>query len=181
MAPANHADKADNLATFLKAGCAQVGMTQVTKKPAGTFLCAEAFGAESGRCSYSPFKSRITPAYPNRLRRRSLKEVKYHDLKKNAFDTMDIIPSLGGMDKVRKNAFRPDEIDSLMKVQAAGPKGPAGPLLTNGYANIFYCIGITEELFAVVVSWNGDEWEVNAFTLAEFGAWMDGNRVFRKH
>lgn len=182
MAAANHADKADSLATFLKAGCAQITMVQIAEKPArGTFLCSEAFVTKPGRYIYDSFRDRIAPAYPKRLRRRSIKKVKYHDLEKSSYDIRDIIPSLGGMDKVRANAFRPDELDSLIEAQAAGPNDQKGLLLTNGFANIFYCVGISDELFVVCVNWFGDKWVVDAYTLDGVGIWLTGYRVFRKH
>ncbi|MEK7650128.1 MAG: hypothetical protein AAB367_04210 [Patescibacteria group bacterium] len=59
------------------------------------------------------------------------------------------------------------------------PKGRAGALLANGYANIFYVRGVNAEVFAVSVRWNSDggEWCVRAYPRLD-RRWVAGYRVF---
>ena len=63
------------------------------------------------------------------------------------------------------------EIAELIEAQK---EGGDGPLLTNGYANIFYVAG-----FAVDVNWYADDrgWFVNAWELDDY-RWGQGDRVF---
>lgn len=65
----------------------------------------------------------------------------------------------------------------LLKKQA---KGEDGILLTNGYANIFYMVGIDGNFWAVGVIWDsfGGGWDVGANSVENPRRWRDGNQVF---
>jgi len=59
-------------------------------------------------------------------------------------------------------------------------KGEDGPLLTNGNANIFYCIGIYGNRYAVrVTSSHRGGWNFTVCHLSGFETWKAGSRVFR--
>lgn len=66
------------------------------------------------------------------------------------------------------------QIANLIEVQK---NGEAGPLLTNGYANIFYCGG-----FVVYLRWDADSarWRVYDWKLDDED-WRAGNRVFSRN
>ncbi len=61
------------------------------------------------------------------------------------------------------------------------PGGMEGPLLNNGYANIFYVRGVSGEVFAVRVRWvaDGRGWGVDAYRLDD-GRWYAGHRAFSR-
>lgn len=60
------------------------------------------------------------------------------------------------------------------------PNGEKGVLLTNGYANIFYMLGVGGQVFAVRVHWHSGnrEWNVRAWGLDGNGRWGAGSLVF---
>lgn len=61
------------------------------------------------------------------------------------------------------------------------PNGEAGPLLTNGCANIFYICGTDGKVWAVDARWDaGDGWYVDASSVDNPGKWDDGNQVFSR-
>jgi hypothetical protein len=144
-----------------------------------SFVTANFFVTKRGLYVYDSFKERIIPTYQNPLRPRSIKRVKHFDLHQNSYDK-DILArvEMGGMDKVRARAFMPDQIAALIKNQLKGPQSKSGPLLTNGFANIFYTIGVGGELFAVRVRWSDGKWRVGAHGLDGYGSWYAGRRVF---
>jgi hypothetical protein len=158
---------------------------QAPAKVPATFNTAEVFVTGPDRYVYNSFTNRITKAYPGSIARRPSRGFKYDDLQTASRDKRDIIPSLGGTSDGKlpeSQVYYPDEIDRLMKHQAKGPKSRHGPLLTNGFANIFYVIGVGGELFAVSVRWDVSRWYVGAGALDEDGVhWSAGRRVFRKH
>jgi hypothetical protein len=124
------------------------------------------------------FASRILPAYPKAIPKRGLKGVDFVDLPRNMYDSEIITEYLGGEEEARKHAFIPDQIAMAIDEQK---NGESGRMLNNGYANIFYMIGVNGVLFAVYVFWNSDDrwWYVIAFKLGEGGRWYVGNRIFR--
>jgi len=63
----------------------------------------------------------------------------------------------------------------LMKLQ---PKGEKGVLLTNGYANIFYCRDAAGVLQAVYVDWGGGGWNVDSCLVENPSEWDEGRQVF---
>ncbi|HLD86008.1 MAG TPA: hypothetical protein VJA28_00985 [Patescibacteria group bacterium] len=79
--------------------------------------------------------------------------LKVFRLKKDSFGRQIII-ALG-----RKHKTALAHLWELLKAQ---PKGEAGVLLTNGYANIFYIRNTDNILWAVRVRWGGDGWYVCA-------------------
>jgi hypothetical protein len=58
--------------------------------------------------------------------------------------------------------------------------GEAGPLLTNGYANIFY-LRTGPGLFSVSAPWIDDRWELRGWDLEGSGKWAAGHRVFSRN
>ncbi len=86
-----------------------------------------------------------------------------------------IIAELGGKAKAETTLT---EVYALMEVQKNGEKDP---LLTNGYANIFYVRDINGVLRAVVVYWNGVGWRVDADGVTHPGAWDVGDQVFSRN
>lgn len=67
-----------------------------------------------------------------------------------------IIAELGGETKAETTLA---ELFALMEQQ---PNGETGPLLTNGYANVFYIRDVNAVPRAVDVHWRGDGWDVCA-------------------
>jgi len=121
-------------------------------------------------------------------------ELRYHRLKKRSVDG-PILEELGGGQKPRTTLT---EVYCLMAKQPNGPKSPKGPLLTNGYANIFYVetevilpeeehLAYTNEegkkvvLCAVRVHWRGDGWHVDARSVEGPHRWDDGYQVFSRN
>ena len=56
-----------------------------------------------------------------------------------------------------------------------------GPLLTNGYANIFYVRDANGVLRAVSVYWYDGGWDEYAVGVAHPNTWFDGRRVFSRN
>ena len=98
------------------------------------------------------------------------------DLPKNMSDREIIDMYLGGMEEAKKNAFTLNQLRTYLDNQWDGSDGP---LLVNGYANIFYCIGEGGKLFAVHAARNGGEWALHDWYLGEHAYWFAGNRIFR--
>jgi hypothetical protein len=100
------------------------------------------------------------------------------DLPRNMYDSEIITKYLGGMEEAMKNAFTLNQVKAFITAQW---NCGAGPLLTNSYANIFYCIGEHGKLFAVVVDWasGGRKWIVGDWELGGSGRWDGVDRVFR--
>lgn len=67
---------------------------------------------------------------------------------------------------------------ALLKKQ---PKGEDGPLLTDGYTNIFYIRDATNTLQVVGVSWSSNGWHIHAFGVVDFAhLWDTKDRVFSR-
>jgi hypothetical protein len=91
---------------------------------------------------------------------------------------ISVLFMLRGMKAAKKNAFTLNQVWTYIATQLSGD----GKLLTNGYANIFYCLGKDGHLFAVSIYWGGDGWVVDDWRLSERDDWSAGRRVFRnKH
>lgn len=60
--------------------------------------------------------------------------------------------------------------------------GEDGVLLTNGWANIFYLIGVNDEVFAVSVRWSSvnRQWFVRAWHLDGHGRWDGDDQVLSR-
>jgi len=83
-----------------------------------------------------------------------------------------IISELGGE---RKAETTLTELFALMQSQSNGENGP---LLTNGYANIFYIKDVSGLLRAVFANWNDYVWFVHARAATYPFKWRAGNQVF---
>lgn len=97
---------------------------------------------------------------------------KSYDLTQNAYDR-EITPGL-------PEGYSFDESEvcaSIATMIQKQPKGEAGDLLNNGYANLFYVAG-----YVVDVYWNADrrEWNVHAWELDD-AYWNAGHRVFSRN
>ena len=83
-----------------------------------------------------------------------------------------IIEELGGEDKVETTL---SSAYALMKRQ---PRGEAGVLQTNGYANIFYVKDEMQTLCAVRIGWAVDGWVVDSIPVADPLAWNGQHAIF---
>ena len=86
-----------------------------------------------------------------------------------------IIAKLGGEAKAETTLT---ELFSLMEMQK---NGESGPLLINGYANIFYIRDVNGVLRAVSAYWNSDGWRVAAHSIAGPHWWGGGDQVFSRN
>jgi hypothetical protein len=78
-----------------------------------------------------------------------------------------VIQGLGGEEKAETTLM---ELFSIMEKQR---NGEAGPLLTDGYANIFYIKDVSGDLRAVCARWRGDGWNVLARQIADPLGWFE--------
>ncbi len=76
----------------------------------------------------------------------------------------------------------PGELYSLLEKQSDGPKSDAGPLLTNGYANLFEMDDVNGVARLVNAGWYGGRggWDVYADDASDSGQWRDGHQVFSR-
>ena len=101
-------------------------------------------------------------------------ELRRHQLLRESIDGL-IVAELGGEDKAETTLA---EIHALMEKQG---KGEAGPLLTNGYVNIFYVRDAAGVLRALGVGWDGGGWDVSVDSVGGPGRWYAGRRVFSRN
>lgn len=101
-------------------------------------------------------------------------ELKSWDLRKRATDT-EVRAELPENHLV--------ELWQIAKLIEGQPYGEKGPLLTNGYANLFYVKGKGGQVFVVFVLWDADYgwWRVHAWRLGGRGWWHAGYRVFSRN
>jgi len=85
-----------------------------------------------------------------------------------------IIAELGGEEKAETTLT---ELFALMEAQK---NGEDGPLLTNGYANIFYVRDVNGVLRAVGAGWSGGGWDVGATPVTSPREWRGGDQVFSR-
>lgn len=83
-----------------------------------------------------------------------------------------IIAELGGENKVEGT------IGAIIAFLQRQPKGEAGFLQTNGYANIFYVRDKAGMLCAVRTGWATDGWVLDAISVADPTAWNGEHRIF---
>lgn len=95
-----------------------------------------------------------------------------HTLVRNSLDE-GIIAELG--------STRETDIAALFHLMSQQPNGEDGVLLTNGYANIFYCKDASGSLCAVYAVWDGDGWDVDVDRVDGPGPWVGGRRVFSRN
>ena len=86
-----------------------------------------------------------------------------------------ILPELGGEAKAESTL---SEMYLLMEKQK---NQESGPLLTNGWANIFYIRDLTGVLRTVSVLWSVDGWGVGALSVGGSRRWSDGSQVFSRN
>ena len=86
-----------------------------------------------------------------------------------------IIAELGGEAKAETTLT---EVYALMEAQK---NGESGPLLTNGYANIFYVRDAKGVLRTVFVYWSGGGWFVSACDASNSNQWLGEDQVFSRN
>ncbi len=99
--------------------------------------------------------------------------LKYGKLSRYSVDG-PILAELGGETAAETTLT---ELFALMEAQK---NGESGPLLTNGYANIFYVRDAAGGLRAVYANWNDDGWRVGAVSILYPNDWYDGHRFFSR-
>ena len=74
----------------------------------------------------------------------------------------------------------PSQLFSMLEQQPDGPKSKPGPLLTNGYANLFKMIDVNGVARLVGASWDGDYggWRVYADVASRSYEWVDEDQLF---
>jgi hypothetical protein len=85
-----------------------------------------------------------------------------------------IITALGGEAKVEIT------LGQFFSAFAKQPNGEAGPLLTNGYANVGYIRDIEGVLWAVDGFWDGGGWDFEASPLDRPDGWLDVNQFLSR-
>jgi len=126
----------------------------------------EFFTNGHGLYVYDSFEER---ALPKAKRHESPLEfhLESHELMQGATD-VQIEESLD-----HKNVFGDADVSAIVAdLILKQEKGKKGPLLTNGYANLFYTASCV-----VSVYWHDDEWGVHAYG-RDVCAWFQGIRVF---
>jgi hypothetical protein len=83
-----------------------------------------------------------------------------------------IIAELGGESKVEGT------FTAAFALLLRQPKGEAGFLQTNGYANIFYVRDRNKALCAVRIGWADDGWVVDAISVQDPLAWNGKHEIF---
>jgi hypothetical protein len=91
------------------------------------------------------------------------------------------------MQEVRDSGFvtktTPGELYFLLEKQPDGPKSAAGPLLTNGYANLFEMVDVNGIPRLVYLIWYGDSvgWSVIAGDASRSDRWVVGFQLFSRN
>jgi hypothetical protein len=98
----------------------------------------------------------------------------YGKLSRSSVDA-PIIAELGGEEKAETSLT---EIFALMEAQG---NREDGPLLTNGYANIFYVKDAKGVLRTVFVYWSVDGWNVAANSITSPYTWRGDDQVFSRN
>jgi hypothetical protein len=75
----------------------------------------------------------------------------------------------------------PSELASMMERQPDGPNSGAGPLLVNGYANLFEMLDYTGVSRMVRVFWSVGGWYVYANPVTNSNQWYDEYRFFSRN
>ncbi|MFI5260536.1 MAG: hypothetical protein ACHQU0_01960 [Candidatus Paceibacteria bacterium] len=100
-------------------------------------------------------------------------ELTINKLLENSFDPA-IITALGGEAKVEIT------LGQFFAAFAKQPKGEAGTLLTNGYANVGYIRDVNGVLWAVFGRWGGDGWGFCADPLGNPDRWGVGRQFLSR-
>lgn len=113
------------------------------------------------------FLGKVEPAFGG-------SELKVHKLLGKTLDK-PIIDYLGGEEKAETTLT---EMFSLMKVQGHGQEGP---LLTNGWTNIFYIRDVNGVLWAVDCRWDGGGWDCDVRSVEGPGEWYAAYQVISRN
>lgn len=100
--------------------------------------------------------------------------LRYGKLSRSSTDDL-ILSELGGEEKAETTLT---ELYAIMRAQRNDERGP---LLTDGYANIFYIRDALGLLRTVSTHWTGDGWAVLALSLTDPLLWGNHNRVFSRN
>ncbi len=154
-----------------------VGMTTVPRND-GSFVARSHFVVNTKKdapvkisCVWDNFRDWFLPKEEQQFGGSTLK---YGKLSRSSVDG-PIIAELGGEEKAETTLT---ELFSLMQAQKNGENGP---LLTNGYANIFYIRDAKGVLRTVGADWGGVGWDVGAGSVTNPYAWDDALRVFSRN
>jgi hypothetical protein len=126
---------------------------------------------------HEKFRFRILP-YHSDTATTEITENISHDLTRDddCVDRMIISQHLGGLEMTKSQSFTLNQVSMYLMGQLDGQDD--GPLLINDTANIFYCLGENEELFAVRLRFRKSAWNVGGWKLGEYGSWNVGTRIF---
>jgi hypothetical protein len=110
--------------------------------------------------------------------KKDIGKVCYVDVPHDMFDADILARFIGNASHIALNSFSLAQIAAMIDLQN---KGEAGPMLLNGYANIFCVQGADDKLLFVTLCWshNYANWRIEAFDTDENGSWNEGCRVFR--
>jgi hypothetical protein len=98
----------------------------------------------------------------------------YHKLRQSSVDS-PIIDELGGEAKAETT------LSEMFCPMVHQRHGEDGALLNNDRSNIFYIRDQNGVLRAVGVSWDGDGWYVDAYSVDGLGGWRGGAQVFSRN
>jgi hypothetical protein len=150
----------------------------ITIRPVGLCKAQNSLKTCPGLYVYATFTDRVLPAVQGEVSLPEEITLPSYTLTERAADK-----------RIRENlpenhVFGADElcailIDLVIKSQ---PNGTEGPLLTNGYANLFYVKGKDDHVCLVVVRWSADYrgWSVLAWSLDAY-TWNAEYRVFSRN
>jgi hypothetical protein len=91
-----------------------------------------------------------------------------------------IMFGLPGTEKWTETLEKAADLGQIAGKLAAQPNGEEGELLVNGYANIFFVVGLDGTLRAVYVLWHAGnrKWYVRCIPLNSTYVWQAGHQVF---
>jgi hypothetical protein len=136
---------------------------------------AQYFVSRKGLYVYDSFAKRVLP-FAKESDTADISKCDAVNLTRNMSDTEIIDEYLGGMEELKKNVFTLSQLCTFLDNQWNGNEGV---LLTNGYVNVFYCLGEGGALFAVSANRLDGEWHVLDWHLVGHGSWSAGYRIFR--
>jgi len=144
-------------------------LATVTTKAMGKFVAKDHFRPDNQNVTINHidenFKSRFLGLTQEAI---GADAVVGYELTKDSLDQA-IIAELG--------ANHQTTVSHLWFLLTKQANGENGALLTNGRANIFYIRGISGNLWAVTVDWDGRGWNVNAHSIDGL-RWYAGVRFF---
>jgi len=146
------------------------------KKAAVKFVVADMFHAGNAAIKISYVSDSLKSCFYGKTEetRDVVIPHRHHDLKRDSLDA-EILADLGGEAEAEVTLAG---VYELLKLQ---PRGEAGDLLVNGYANIFYARDKGGILRAVGVYWRDFGWLVYAYSVGHPDGWGAGCRVFSRN